>query len=284
MQLSFLIALTMCAFAMNSVLTRIAINGELADPISFATLRVFFGATVLCGLILSRRSKFPAFQWLTGWGSMSLAVYMTGFSYAYIILDAGLGALVLFGVVQISMFGFSAIFNRAPTAREGVGSTIAFLGLIVVLWPTGSAKIAPFGAISMVFAGVGWAAYTLIGRQSKTPLETTALQFLMCLPILLACTAGFALFGWIELRWTFIGLILAALCGGLTSGLGYALWYHVLPNIRANDAAILQLSVPIIAIFLGVVALGEALSWLLALSAALVVGGIAWALTGPKPL
>lgn len=273
MRLALLTALTMIAFAANSILTRLAIEGQHIDPSGFALVRVASGALVLGmvitlrggGLPLLRRNRLP--------GAFSLAAYMIGFSLAYLTLDAGLGALILFGVVQITMFAHGALKGTSPSSRQITGAVIAFVGLLVALWPGSGGNSDPVGAALMVFAGLGWAAYTIIGRGAADPLAATTANFLLCLPILLVMLVSAGLY------FSPIGLALGILCGGLTSGLGYALWYSVLPRLESATAAVVQLSVPVIAIAAGVMFLGEAVDVLLVISAALVLGGIGWAVS-----
>lgn len=278
MRLALVTALTMIAFAANSILTRMAIEGGHIDPSGFAIVRVLAGAVVLGmvitvrggGLPLMRRNRIP--------GAMSLAVYMIGFSLAYLTLDAGLGALILFGVVQITMFAHSAVTGAVPTLRQIAGGAVAFAGLLIALWPGPGGAADPVGAVLMVVAGLGWAAYSIIGRSARDPLAATAANFLLCLPVLLVLLAGTGLV------FSPTGIALGILCGGLTSGLGYAMWYSVLPRMAGAVAAIVQLSVPVIAILAGAVLLDEQVGPLVILATLLVVGGIGWSVSArPRP-
>ena len=273
MRLVFVTGFTMIAFASNSILTRMAIEPGHIDPISFALIRVLAGAGLLCALVLMKGAAVPLRGHARLIGAASLCIYMIGFSVAYITLDAGLGALILFGVVQISMFAYGGVYGVAPSMRQLIGAGIAFLGLIVALWPEPGGNSGMVGAVSMICAGLGWAAYTISGKAEANPLAATSANFLMCLPLLLVLT-----FPFIE-HASLTGILLAVLCGALTSGLGYALWYRVLPKLQQSVAAVVQLSVPIIAILAGALVLGERLSLEIAVAAALVVAGIGLAVT-----
>lgn len=272
-----LTALTMIAFAANSVLTRQAIDGGHIDPSSFGLIRVAAGAVVLSAIVLAIRAK-PSFSGAARWvGVASLAAYIIGFSMAYVTLDAGLGALILFGVVQMTMFLHGAFLGAVPSARQIGGAVLAFFGLVIVLWPGPEALADLRGAVFMILAGIGWGFYTISGRGAANPLASTFANFILCLPIL-----AVLLYTTLE-HASPIGWGLAILCGGVTSGLGYALWYTVLPQIQQGVAATVQLSVPVIAMVGGAVFLGENLSPLVALAACLVLGGIALALTSRSP-
>ncbi|SPH20132.1 putative cystine transporter YijE [Ascidiaceihabitans donghaensis] len=273
MHLILLVTLTMIAFAANSVLNRLAVDGGYIDPSSFAVIRVLAGAVVL-GMVLSARGgQLPLMKRGRIVGALSLSAYMIGFSLAYATLDAGLGALILFGVVQIVMFAWGAATGARPTVRQMAGAGIAFVGLLIALWPGPGGIADAGGAILMTIAGIGWAAYTLAGRGAPNPLGATAANFILALPILALLLVGQGL----SANMTGVGL--AALAGGVTSGLGYTLWYAVLPRLPASTAAVVQLSVPIIAIIGGALLLGEAVTGVILIAAGFVVGGIALAVT-----
>lgn len=268
MRLFIATAVTMIAFASNSILTRMAIEGGHIDPSGFAIVRVMAGALVL-GMIMSLRGgSLPLWRKNRISGALSLAIYLVGFSLAYLTLDAGLGALILFGVVQITMFSYGAWQGTPPTGRQIIGGTLAFVGLLIALWPGPGGTADPMGAALMVLAGLGWGAYTIIGRSAQDPLAATSANFLLCVPVLLILLVG------TSLQFSPTGIVLGILCGGLTSGLGYALWYTVLPQLDGSTAAIVQLSVPVLAIFAGAVFLGEAIAATVVLATVLVVGGI----------
>ncbi|NRB05039.1 MAG: DMT family transporter [Rhodobacteraceae bacterium] len=279
MKLLLLTAVTMIAFAANSVLNRAAVDSGLIDPSGFALIRVISGALVL-GMVLSVRRSGQAMQIFVRRrlvGALSLSAYLIGFSMAYVSLDAGLGALILFGTVQVTMFVVASLRGDQPAARQMIGAGIAFLGLLIALWPGGQVAATPtIGAAAMVFAGLGWAFYTLAGKAAKDPLAETAANFLCAVPFVALLMLG------PQLDASFSGIFLAVLSGAVTSGLGYALWYAVLPQLKAQTAAVVQLSVPIIAIIGGAVLLGEAVALKVVLATVLVVCGIALAVTVSK--
>lgn len=278
MPLFTLLALIMGAFAANSVLTRLGVGGYGMAPLDFALLRTAAGAGVLWVIVALRaRALFrPALSARRVWGALALAVYMLGFSAAYQSLDSGLGALILFGVLQIVIFAWAvASGERIPLLRWW-GATLAFCGLCLLLWPAGPTQVPVAGAAAMAAAGTAWALYTLLGAREADPLRATADNFLLCLPVILgaALLSGTGTDGKLHPG----GVGAALIAGGVTSGLGYALWYRVLPGIPATTAGIAQLSVPVITAALGAAFLAEPLGARLLISAALVLGGIALAL------
>lgn len=276
MRLILLTCLTMIAFAANSVLNRMAVDSGAIDPSSFAMIRVVSGAVALSLIIAVRGGGLPILARARVVGSVSLAVYMIGFSLAYISLDAGLGALILFGTVQVSMFGWSALHGARPSSRQLMGAGIAFAGLLLALWPRDGGSADLSGTVLMVMAGLGWAAYTLAGKGAQDPLASTAANFVVATPLLAVLLLGGALHAAPS------GIALAILSGAVTSGLGYALWYSVLPQLVGQTAAVVQLSVPIIAILAGALLLGEAITGVIVVSAVLVLGGIALAVISPR--
>ncbi|MGR3795926.1 DMT family transporter [Vannielia sp. SX4] len=274
MRLALLITVTMVAFAANSLLNRAAVEAGLIDPLGYALIRVASGAAMLWLLLALRRTAMPRrIPWV---GALSLATYMLGFSLAYLTLGAGLGALILFGVIQVTMFAVAALRGAALGPQRLAGAALAFAGLASLLWPGGGFSVDLTGAALMTAAGIGWAFYTLDGRGAANPLAATASNFLWCLPLMVLATLA-ALPSWPAPG----GALLAVIGGAVTSGLGYALWYAVLPKIETTTAAVVQLSVPVIAVAAGALLLGEALTWKLVIAGAVVVGGIALAVTAP---
>jgi drug/metabolite transporter (DMT)-like permease len=270
MRIFLLVALTMVAFAANSVLNRMALAGGGIGPAGFAAIRLSSGALALAAMVLMRRAPLP----LTGGprrvGVPALAVYMLGFSFAYLSLDAGVGALILFGAVQITMFAGAVIAGEPVPGRRWLGAAVAFAGLVLLLWPEGAAAPAPVGAALMAAAGAGWGLYSLNGRGAVDPQAETAANFLLTAPVALLVWLLVPDAQALQAR----GVALAVISGVVTSGLGYALWYAVLPRIPASVAAVAQLTVPLIALAGGAALLGEAPSLRFAAAAVLVLGGV----------
>ncbi|GHF54806.1 DMT family transporter [Seohaeicola zhoushanensis] len=270
MRLVLLILVTLIAFAANSILNRMAVGGGFADPGSFALIRVAAGAAMLMALARWHCRAPPLVSRRRIAGAGSLALYMIGFSVGYLTLDAGIGALLLFGVVQVVIFAVSALRGAAPTPRQVLGATVALVGLAVVLWPAGAWRVNLFGALCMIAAGVGWALYTLEGRSEPDALAGTAANFVWALPP----TALALMFDGMPATVEPQGILLAVISGAVTSGLGYALWYTVLPRISAVTAAIAMVAVPPIAVAGGILLLGESLTPRFAMGTVLVLGGI----------
>ena len=280
MRLLLLTTLTMLAFAGNSVLNRIAVGGGLVGPVEFAFWRVLSGAAMLAALVLWRHLRSGGTIWPGGGGRLvgtaGLLAYLLGFSLAYVALDAGTGALILFGTVQITMFA-GALWSREPVPHtRWLGAALAFCGLVILLAPGGGAAPEPFAALCMVGAGAGWGLYSLSGRRQSDALGATAANFLLVTPLLgavqlLGPPAPVPLANG--------GLALAIVSGAVTSGLGYALWYRILPALGAGRAAVAQLTVPLIAAAGGLALLGEPMGLRFAVAAALVLGGVALALS-----
>lgn len=263
-----LTTLAMLAFAGNSLLCRLALRETAIDPASFTAIRLVSGALVLCLLLAVRRPRRPlAGSWL---GAGALLAYASAFSFAYLSLDTGVGALLLFGAVQLSMLFWGLWRGERLAAAAIIGTVLASTGLLALLLPGASAP--PLAAaLLMLGAGIAWGVYSLLGRGRGEPLAVTAGNFLRATPLalLLLVTLPGSLNGDVA------GAGYALLSGALTSGIGYAIWYSALPYLRASQAASVQLSVPILAALGGSLLLAEPLSLRLLLCSAAVLGGIA---------
>jgi drug/metabolite transporter (DMT)-like permease len=266
----------MVAFAANSLLCRAALGGDHADAATFTTLRLASGATILVVLARMRGKAGPEPR--LAWGSATvLFAYALAFSLAYRQIPAGVGALLLFAAVQLTMIvaGFRA--GERPRVREWVGLALSIGGLVVLTFP-GLRRPDPGGAALMLAAGVGWGLYSLRGRGRGDAVAVNAASFARAVPLALVVNAVAGGMG--QVRLTLLGSLLAVASGALASGLGYAIWYAALQGLTATRAAIVQLSVPPLAAAAAVLFLGEAISARLVGSSVLVLGGIALAVGG----
>ena len=263
-----LTALAMLAFAGNSLLCRAALRDSQIDPASFTALRLFAGALVLWLLLYTRkRAATVPGNWA---GALSLFIYAAAFSYAYLHLDAGAGALLLFGAVQLSMITCGLLRGERLHRLQVVGLVLAAAGLVALLLP-GTSTPSLSASCLMVLAGIAWGAYSLLGKGTPDPLAATAGNFIRTLPIVaVLCLVALG-----SLEWDSAGVVYALLSGGLTSGIGYAIWYAAMPGLAAIQAASVQLSVPLLTALAGSVLLGESLTGRLMLAGVAILGGIA---------
>ncbi|WP_339490256.1 DMT family transporter [Pseudomonas sp. EL_65y_Pfl2_R95] len=270
-----LTALAMLAFAGNSILCRIALKATEIDAATFTSVRIIAGAITL---LIILRLKTAAQPMSGSWpGALALTTYAAAFSFAYINLDAGSGALLLFGAVQLSMIAWGFYRGERFGITTTLGLALALAGLVALLLP-GANTPALSSALLMMVAGVAWGAYSLMGRGAADPLATTTGNFLRAVPI--ALFISLLLIS--RLQWDAAGLGYAVLSGALASGVGYAIWYSALRGLKSFQAATVQLSVPILAALAGSLLLHEALTLRLLLSSAAVLGGIAIVLTAKQ--
>lgn len=269
MRTVFLTAIAMLAFAANSLLCRQALGQGLIDAATFTTVRVISGAVTLSLIVMFRRRPHTAST--ANWRSAAmLFIYMAFFSFAYLSLGAGTGALILFGSVQLTMFIVALRQGEHFPILSWVGLTLAISGLIYLVSPGVSAPDL-LGALLMTVAGMAWGLYSLSGRGATDPLEATARNFVYSVPLVLIVSLLFV--G--DFYTTPYGLALAVASGAIASGCGYVIWYAALPNLTATRAATVQLSVPAIAAFGGVLMLSEQVTLRLLLASVATLGGVA---------
>ena len=266
---ALLTAVAMVAFAANSLLCRMALGEGLIDAASFATVRVVAGAITLSLILLPRwraQGRAPV-DWRA---AAMLFTYMAFFSFAYLSLSAGTGALLLFGAVQLTMFVVALRSGEPFPALSWAGLGLAVAGLIYLVSP-GVTAPDPLGAALMTVAGVAWGVYSLLGKNASDPLAATANNFIFSVPLVVLVSLLFLE----EFHFTNQGLVLAVASGSIASGLGYVIWYAALKGLPATRAATVQLSVPVIAAIGGVILLSEQLTFRLVLASAATLGGIA---------
>jgi drug/metabolite transporter (DMT)-like permease len=270
-RLILITTLAMLAFAANSLLCRVALRDTTIDAASFTAIRLAAGAAVLAIIVRARNGRpaeagsWPAAACLFG--------YAAGFSFAYRELSAATGAILLFGAVQTGMIVAAMALGERLRILQVVGLLMAIAGLVYMLLPGLSAPPLS-GAAFMIAAGLSWVGYTLLGRGTGDPTKATAGNFLRTVPFaaaLLLTSVGSSVGATVD----HTGALYAAASGAITSGLGYVLWYAALPALTTVSAAVIQLSVPIIAALGGVLLLAEPLSSRLVISSATIMGGIA---------
>ena len=267
--------LVLLAFAGNSILCRLALRATNIDPATFTSVRLLSGALVLWVLVSTFRRNVRG---QGNWGSaLALLAYAAALSYAYIDLPTGLGALLLFAAVQVTMIGHALTHGERLQVVQWLGFGLAIAGLVGLLLP-GLTAPPLIGSVLMLASGVAWGVYSLRGKGAGDPTRVTAGNFMRAVPIALLLsllTLG-------QMQWDATGVLYAVISGGITSGLGYSLWYMVLPHLRSTTAASLQLSVPVIASLGGVLFVGEALTLRLVLAAIAILGGIALVIRGRR--
>ena len=281
--MSWLAVVALLCFAANSILARLALRSGQIDAASFTAIRLAAGALALWLLL---RARGGGLRPVSGHGSqvtgsrgrwiaaLLLFLYAAPFSFAYLQLSAGTGALILFGAVQLTMIGAGLRGGERPHWREWLGLGVALAGLVYLNLPGLSAP-APLGAALMALAGVAWGLYSLRGRSAVAPLAETARSFVLATPFGLLLAA----LGASQAHLSGAGIACAAASGALASGGGYAVWYSVLPRLSATRAGTMQLAVPVLAALAGVLLLGERLTPRLVIAAIAILGGVGFALS-----
>jgi drug/metabolite transporter (DMT)-like permease len=292
MKAFLLTTFALSSFALNSILCRLALRGGEADAVGFTVVRLISGAVLLAILIgasprmsnggkddagespLLTRAPFNSGNWAS---AFFLFAYAICFSLAYLDLTAATGALILFGSVQLTMIAVSLVRGERPPLLEWLGLIVAVGGLVYLVFP-GLASPPLLSSGLMAAAGAAWGFYTLRGKGSSDPLADTAGNFARSVPMIAVVTVPFLSTLHLSTR----GILLAVISGAVTSGIGYAVWYAALKYHTPTRAAVLQLSVPVIAAVLGVILLAEAANARLLIAAGLILGGIGLTIFGRK--
>jgi drug/metabolite transporter (DMT)-like permease len=271
---------TLVAFATNSLLCRMALGGHLIDPVSFTTLRLVSGALVLIPIsaLVGQSKKSPRAK--GSWGSgFVLFLYAVAFSLAYVSLSTGIGALILFGSVQVTMIGVALKSGENLGVAQWLGSAIAIGGLIYLMLP-GMSSPNPLAALLMCISGIAWGVYSIRGKGVSAPVAMTAGNFTRSAPM--AILASVVAFSTVHVE--SLGILLALISGMITSGLGYILWYKALRSLTTTQASVVQLTVPVLAAYGGVTFLSEQASVRLIASSAMILGGVALAVIRRRPM
>jgi drug/metabolite transporter (DMT)-like permease len=265
-----LTAATMICFAANSLLCRLALGPKLIDPASFTTVRVLAAVVILALVVWQRYRHLPSFAYAKVRSVAALFVYLICFSFAYVRLTAGTGALILFTAVQLTMFCVALREGERFSAAGWIGLSIASLGLFYLVLPGVSAPDT-LGAVLIAMSGIAWGVFSLSARGVDHPIEANAINFLCCLPL----AAAVNLWQLSDVHVTSTGLAYAIASGAVASGLGYVMWYVTLRYLSAARAASVQLSVPAIAAIGGTLFLAEPVTLRLLLASPAMLGGIA---------
>ena len=273
-----LTTLALIAFAANSVLNRLALSEGSIDAPSFTIIRLLSGAIVLFIILLIKNQQKPSSASKGSWvSSLMLFTYAITFSLAYITLDTATGALILFTAVQLSMLIISLFKGSRLSSNEWIGTLIAFFGFVYLVYPdigTPSVK----GFILMSVAGTAWGVYTLNGRGTTDALADTAYNFIRTIPFVFVLL----LISFSNSNYSTQGIVLAVISGAITSGIGYTVWYEALKGLSSTQAAVVQLSVPVLAALGGVIFVSESISQRLIISIVFILGGILMVVLGKK--
>lgn len=266
--------LAMVAFASNSLLNRFALGSGLLDAASFTAIRIVSGAIMLAALVAMRtRPERSRRRPGTHISALLLFAYAAGFSFAYVRIGAGTGALLLFGAVQAVMYTGGLLRGERPGALGWTGLVVAVTGVVTLLLP-GATVPDPVGAVLMLGAGGAWGAYTLRGRGAVDPLGETAVNFAYAVPLVVLLEVGASRVPAAHLTVTGRGVALAIVSGAITSALGYALWYATLPFLTRIQAGIAQLTPVPLAILGGQALLDEPVTMRIVLASLLVLAGV----------
>ena len=266
------VPLALVAFASNSLLCRRALGMGAIDPGAFTLIRLLSGALTLALLARGQRTQSHAGEPRPWAGAIALFLYAAAFSFAYVRIPAGVGALVLFAATQVTMIGWGIYRGDRPGNRESLGIGVALAGLVGLAAP---GRTAPdgVGVALMVAAGAAWGVYSLLGRSAPNAIVANASAFARAvIPAALVTRLP-----WTAHTVSSKGILLAVVSGALASGIGYSLWYTALPRLTRSHAAAIQLTVPVIAAGAGVVLLGEAMTVRLAVAGVVILSGVALA-------
>ena len=270
LKLFVLICVALLFLSANSILARMAIVTQNIDAFTFTYLRIISGSILLFIIYFYRKRRVEISlkkNWISGF---MLFLYAICFSYSYINMLAGIGTLILFAVVQLSMIFIALFYKEKMSLNKTIGILVAFSGLVYLLYPKEDFTISYFHTFLMVISGIAWGVYSVLGKSSTSAIFNTTDNFFKASIF----TLIFMLMFISEVHLDLYTFCLAITSGAITSALGYLLWYEILPKIEIITASVLQLLVPIIAIFLSILFLDESLTLELIVSTILILVGI----------
>jgi len=269
--------LALIAFAANSVLCRLALGQHEIDAASFTSIRLISGAITLTFLLYIKQPS--ALKWnINVTSSLALFCYAICFSFAYLDLATGTGALILFGTIQLTMIIFGVVSGEKPTSVMWMGILFASVGLVYLMLP-GVGAPSLTGATLMALAGLAWSVYSIRGKSANNAVASTSWNFIGTVPFTVITSLIFLS----KFHASSSGIILAITSGALASGMGYVLWYAALPRMSLTTAAIAQISVPVIAAFGGVLFISETFTARLVVASIAILGGITLVILAKRP-
>jgi drug/metabolite transporter (DMT)-like permease len=276
------------AFSTNAIICRWTLDGGFIDPVSFTSFRLGAGAVMLFFVMAlstgkqgsNNRIKSTMLPSQKGnWkASLYLFIYALTFSYGYVAISTATGALILAGIVQLTMIGYALRNGERLHGAEWLGLILALIGLVYLMYPKLTSP-SWWGLVMVIISAYAWAMYSLNGRHSLNPITDTAYNFYRTLPMILLLTAAILAFTDV-INITPIGVAMAMLSGGVTSGLGYIIWYKALPRLSSSLASACQLLVPLFAAFGASRLIDEPITLHFLLAAAMMLGGLALVLIG----
>lgn len=268
-----LTAAAMLCFAANSLLCRMALAPRLVDAATFTTVRVVSAAGVLCLVVLLQRRRLPRLDRANPFSILSVFAYFIFFSFAYLRLDAGAGALILIGAVQVTMFSVAFWEGEGFSASQWTGLAVALLGFVYLVLPGANAPD-PLGAVLMTLSGVAWGCFSLLARGADDPVETNASNLIGCL----LPAAIISLLASHDFQATATGMLVAVASGGVATGLGYIVWYLAVRELPATHAATVQLSMPALVALGGIALLSEPITMRMLVASTMMLGGVGFVL------
>jgi drug/metabolite transporter (DMT)-like permease len=247
----------------------LALAPRLVDAATFTTLRVVSAAAVLCLVVGLQRRRLPRLAQANPLSIATLLAYFIFFPFAYLRLDAGSGALILIGAVQLTMFSVAFWDGERFSGAQWAGLAVALLGFVYLVLPGASAPDL-LGAVLMAASGIAWGCFSLLARGADDSVETNASNLIGCL--LPAAAVNLLAAHHFEVSTT--GVLLGIASGGIATGLGYIVWYLALRGLPATHAATVQLSMPALVALGGVALLSEPITMRVLVASALMLGGI----------
>lgn len=274
LKLVALIFIILVFFALNSILTRMAIATQNIDAFSFTFLRIFAAMFMLLAIYFYKNKNLKISLKTNYLSGLMFFLYAIFFTYSYLNMAAGIGTLILFAVVQLTMIFFALFLNEKLTLNKILGIAIAFFGLFYLLYPKDDFTISYFHTFLMILSGVAWAIFSILGRKSKNALLNSTDSFFKAFIITLICTIFYMIFFPNSFKIDLYTSILALFSGAITTAFGASLWYFIMSKIELITASVVQLLIPVIAIFLSVLFLNEALTFELVISTIIILFGI----------